>query len=186
MGMKKKYFVIVGISLLLLSIIIIVSVMKQNKSEKPEIEESVCVSEEQIKEMERKKEELIRLCEENKEEIGEISKEFLEMMKEPGKSLQDLYGDFVEMNAKIEHPKWQILNQSIRMYYPVYEWGFDGVIYYRVWYKSPFILDLVYIDTDSEKILEYVIPRIGDDGFNGEIIEINEQLYVYLREAIRE
>lgn len=56
MGMKKKYFVIVGISLLLLSIIIIVSVMKQNKSEKPEIEESVYVSEEQIKEMERKKE----------------------------------------------------------------------------------------------------------------------------------
>ncbi|MBQ3513187.1 MAG: hypothetical protein IJA32_05225 [Lachnospiraceae bacterium] len=109
--MKKKYFAIMEIIPLLLAIIIIVSLMKQNKSEMPEIEESVYVTEEQEKEMEQKKEKLIRLCEENKEEIGEISKEFLDMMKEPGKSLQDLSGDdFAEMNAKIEHPKWKITN----------------------------------------------------------------------------
>lgn len=77
-------------------------------------------------------------------------------------------------------------NEFIRMYYPVYEWGFEGVIYYRNWYKSPFILDLVYIDADAEKVLEYVTPKIGDDGFYGEIIKIDEHLYVYFREAIRE
>lgn len=53
--MKKKYFAIMEIIPLLLAIIIIVSLMKQNKSEMPEIEESVYVTEEQEKEMEQKK-----------------------------------------------------------------------------------------------------------------------------------
>lgn len=53
--MKKKYFAIIGFSLLLLLIIIIVSAIKQNKSKKPEIEESIYVTEEQVKEMEQKK-----------------------------------------------------------------------------------------------------------------------------------
>lgn len=181
--MRKKYFVPIGILLLILVISILIIVEKKNKTEKDEAvpDESVYITEEQMKEIERKKEELACLCEENKEELEAMSKEYLVLMEELGKSKEELtYEDFEDMDKQVKNTKGEDLADLVKLdiYIPDYAVDNEDVVCYRYWCKWGYELDLVYIDKDAEKVLEYVESF---DGYWGEIVKVNEYLYVYLR-----
>ena len=67
--MRKKYFVPIGI--LILTLVIIVLVIIENKVEKDKniLDETLYITEEQEKEIEQEKEKLVHLYEENQEEL---------------------------------------------------------------------------------------------------------------------
>ena len=171
--MKKKHFILIGIFLLLLVISISVIIVKKNKTEKnrTEINEKI----------ERKKEELVCLCEENQEELEAMSKEYLVLMEELGKSKEELtYEDFKDMDKQVKNTKGEDSSDLLKLdiYIPDYAVDNEDVVCYRYWCKWGYELDLVYIGKDVERVLEYVESF---DGYWGEIVKVNEYLYVYLR-----
>lgn len=126
------------------------------------------------------------MCEENREVLESVSKEYLVLIEESGKTIEELTNEeFAEMTRQIKYTNWGNLYDSLNlnMCIPTYAWDFEGIIYYRYWCKGQYILDLVYIDNNAEKVLEGGYPRVEDDGSFCEIIKVNEHLYVYLRKA---
>ncbi|MBQ4522500.1 MAG: hypothetical protein IJA10_06045 [Lachnospiraceae bacterium] len=183
--MRKKYFLPIGI--LILTLVISVLVIIENKVEKDKnvLDETLYITEEQEKEIEQEKEKLVRLCEENQEELEAMSKEYLALMKELGKSTKDLtYEEFIDVEKQMEkqmkYTEWEVLSDILNLdsYISDYAGDFEGNVYYRCWNKWGYELDLIYIDVDAEKVLEYMVSFVG---CTGEIIKVNEHLYVYLR-----
>lgn len=175
--MKKKYFILIGIFLMLLIMGISVIILKKKKS----IDEKSYTYEEKIKEMEQEKEELIRLCEENQEELKAMSKEYLVLMEELGKSKEELtYEDLKDMNKQVKSKEWERMDELLKLYayIPDYAVDCEGIVYYDYWNNWGRELDLIYIDADGDKVIEYM-EMYG--GFMGEIIKVNEHLYVHFR-----
>lgn len=185
--MKKKYFALIGSIFLLMILSICVIIVKKNKTDKEKagLDETLYITEEQEKEIEQEKEKLVRLCEENQEELEAMSKEYLALMKELGKTTKDLtYEEFIDVEKQMEkqmkYTEWKVLSDMLNLdrYISDYAGDFEGNVYYRCWNKWGYELDLIYIDVDAEKVLEYMVSFVG---CKGEIIKVNEHLYVYLR-----